>query len=72
MRLGYGVPGLVADRSALGIGECELAAVVVEVLSSVVVDVLETHRVLEERVPAGREVHPTLKGDLGLGLEVAL
>ena len=30
--------GLV-DRSALGVGECELAAVEVEVLSSVVVDV---------------------------------
>ena len=56
----------------LELDERQLALVIGEVLSSVVVDVLKRHPFPEERVPARREVHLTLEGYLALGREVAL
>ena len=46
----------------LELDERQLALVIGEVLSSVVVDVLKPHPFPEERVPARREVHLTLEG----------
>jgi uncharacterized spore protein YtfJ len=52
--------------------ERELRAVVVEVLRGVVVDVGQGHHVGEERIPAGREMHPPRERGLGFRLDVML
>jgi hypothetical protein len=52
--------------------KCELLAVIVEVLSGVVVDVGQGHRVGEEGVPASGKVQLPREGGIGFFFDVAL
>ena len=63
-----GVPvgdlGLLVER--------QLCSMKVVVLGSVPVHLLDRHRVAEERVPAHREVHPSVQGLVGFGVEASV
>jgi hypothetical protein len=62
--------GKTRAPESIGFIERELRSVKVEVLGRIVVDVEQAHRVLEEGVPTGREVHCPAQGRLCLGVQV--